>query len=232
MVRQATIQPVGRLDPTLPTQSVQINEQGRFRIADLTPGDYALRIAIHEPPGLGECGWGRLIGLFSRPLTVTGPPSADPLDLGTLQPVELGGKLLQVGHLASACAAKTLAGGDLSLADYRGRFVLLTFWATWCAPCRAELPALKATHAAFGADPRFAMVNLSVDEDPALPRAVVEEEHLTWVQGIVGPDSPAATSYGASAIPANFLIGPDGRIVARDLKPAALKVAVEAALKR
>ena len=127
-------------------------------------------------------------------------------------------------------AVKTLDGKDLSLADFRGQFVLLDFWATWCGPCVAEIPNLDAVHRAFGADPRFTMVSLSLDERPADARSIVKSQAMTWHQGLVGPDSSIVASYNATAIPATFLVGPDGRILATDLRGEKIKTAIIEAL--
>ncbi len=145
-----------------------------------------MRIDVHEPPLGDECGWGRLIGKFSRSFTVPGRASDGPLDLGTVEPVVVAGQSLQVGEPAPAFAAKTLDGQEFQLADYRGKFVLLDFWATWCAPCMAEVPNLKAVHDAFGADRRFEIVSVSVDEDQdERLEFVAEAQKLAWRQGLV-----------------------------------------------
>jgi thiol-disulfide isomerase/thioredoxin len=119
---------------------------------------------------------------------------------------------------------------ELSLADFRGKFVLLDFWATWCAPCVAEIPNLESVQKQFGADPRFAMVSLSLDEKPADAMSYVKAQTLTWRQGHIGGESPVASAYGATAIPATFLIGPDGKILATNLRGAAIQRAIARAL--
>jgi peroxiredoxin len=234
MERKAVIEP--RLAPGKPRQyGVQIMVDGRFRADDIGPGDYNLRISIHQPPPDDSCGWGRLVGEFSRAFTVLPIPggvSDDPLDLGDLQPAPVSVHPLQVGDTAPPFTLKTLDGKDLTLADLKGKFVLLDFWATWCAPCVAEIPNLKAVHDAFAADPRFAMVSLSLDDQPADARFFVDSQKLTWLQGFVGPDSSVASAYDATAIPATFLISPDGKILAKDLRGERVKTTIAELLKR
>ncbi len=234
MVRKAAIEPSTATGK--PVQlGVQLSVDGRFRAENIKPGDYRLRVSIHEPPSLDQCGWGRLIGEFSRAFTVPpipGTVSDDPLDLGTLEPASLNAHPLHIGDAAPGFTVKTLDGKDLALADLKGKFVLLDFWATWCAPCVGEIPNLKAVHDAFAADPRFAMVSLSLDDQSTDVRFFIDAQKLNWTQGFLGPESPIATAYDATAIPATFLIGPDGKILAKDLRGERLKTAIAEALKR
>src|SRR5262249_18346084 len=159
---------------------------------------------------------GRLIAGFHREFTVSGDPGEGPIDLGSVQPVAVGGKVLQVGEIAPDFSVKTLDGKDLKLADFKGRFILLDFCATWCAPGVAEVSNLRKAHEAFGKDPRFAIVSLSLDEKPDDAAFFVAAEQIPWLQGFVGADSPVVAAYGATAIPATFLIGPDGKVLAKD----------------
>jgi hypothetical protein len=94
----------------------------------------------------------------------------------------------------------------------------------------AEIPNLDAVHKVFGADPRFAMVSLSLDETPADASTFVKSQKMAWQQGWIGAESPIATAYNATAISATFLIGPDGRIIATDLRGEKIKAAVAEAL--
>jgi thiol-disulfide isomerase/thioredoxin len=210
---------------------VQLFSDGRFEALDLPPGDHRLQIKIHEPPPDDACGWGRLIAAYSHSFRVSGGPGDAPLDLGVLQPIEQGGQPLKAGDIAPDFAFKTLDGKDLTLASVRGKFFLLDFWATWCAPCVAEIPNLEAVYKAFGSDPRFVMASLSLDERPEDATSFVKSKNLNWHQCIVGPESPVATAYGATAIPATFLIGPDGKILATDLRGEKIMSTINQALK-
>jgi peroxiredoxin/5-hydroxyisourate hydrolase-like protein (transthyretin family) len=139
---------------------------------------------------------------------------------------------LQIGDLAPLFETKTVDGQPLKLAGFRGRYVLLDFWATWCHPCVGEMPNLKATYDAFGKSPQFAMISLSLDASPAQPRGFARVNNIQWIQGFLGDWSQATIPnlYGVEGIPAIFLIGPDGRIVARDLRGDAIRAAVGQAL--
>ena len=129
-------------------------------------------------------------------------------------------KVLKPGDLAPPFAVTTVDGQPLRLADFQGKYVLLDFWATWCGPCVGETPHLKAAFAAFGADPRFAMIGLSLDTSPDAPKNYARNNEIPWTQGFLGQGSQSTVAplYGVDAIPAIFLIGPDGRIIERDLR--------------
>lgn len=231
LVREASIQPRGPAG-WRPTVGVRVFPDGRFRAEDLEAGDHVLRIDVHEQPANDACGWGRLIGSFARKFTVTGSAADGPLDVGRLEPSQMGAEPLRVGEMAPDFRVRTLDGELLSLNNFRGKFLVLDFWATWCAPCVSELPTLRALHETYRDDPKFAIVSLSVDERLDDLDHLVKDAGLAWPQALLGPDSPIAAAYGATAIPATFLIGPDGRIVHRDLRGSGVQVAVARALGR
>ncbi|HUA37789.1 MAG TPA: TlpA disulfide reductase family protein [Candidatus Sulfopaludibacter sp.] len=161
------------------------------------------------------------------PPVATGAPNA-PFDLGkfTIQAA------VKVGDLAPDFSIITLDNGPLNLSDYRGKYVLLDFWATWCGWCVEETPDLKATYEAFGKDKRFAMISLSLDSDSAAPKTFARSHHIGWTQGFLGDwyHDKVTRAYGVFGIPSIFLIGPDGRILATGLGGPRIEEAVAAAL--
>ena len=99
-----------------------------------------------------------------------------------------------------------------------GRWVLLDFWATWCKPCMLEVPYLKRAYAAYH-DKGFEIYGISLDSDPAKWKQVIGDEGMNWVNTIrkdAGLDPTAI--YNISSIPSNFLISPEGKIVAKNLR--------------
>lgn len=124
------------------------------------------------------------------------------------------------GESVASFTAETLAGETVRFPeDYAGKLVLLKFWATWCPPCRGELPDVKATYAKFGGD-GFEIIAISLDGAQGVSerdlRTFVNDRELTWTQVYEGADK-IANQYGVRAIPTSFLIdGDSGEIVAAE----------------
>lgn len=106
-------------------------------------------------------------------------------------------------------------GAALALESFRGKVVLLNLWATWCAPCVREMPALDRLQAALGG-PAFEVVALSIDRNG---REAVEpffaRHGLAHLGMYLDPASAAARALGVSSLPVSILIGPDGRSLGR-----------------
>jgi len=211
-----------------------VQKDGTFRIDDVPAGLYELTADAHMPAAGNQCGPGDTIGTATLAFTVPDMPggrSDEPLDVGTAE-LKLRAPALKVGDVAPPFAVKTVDGKDVSLADFKGKVVLVDFWATWCGPCVAETPNMKAVFDAFGKDARFAMIGLSLDEKADAPRDYAKKNGLGWTQGFLGEwsktDVPA--KYGVNGIPDIFLIGPDGKILAKGLRGPGAKAAVAKAL--
>jgi peroxiredoxin len=141
-------------------------------------------------------------------------------------------KRLKVGDTAPDFEVKTVDGEPLKLSDFRGKYVLLDFWATWCGPCIVELPRMKSVYNRFKGNPRFAMISLSSDDNVEAARKCIEENDLGWHQGFIGRRSQVQSDYCVSGIPSVFLIGPDGKVAAKDLQDQAIVAELERALGR
>jgi peroxiredoxin len=210
-----------------------IEPNGEFKIDDVPPGVYELSGQLHEGGSSGFGFGGKLLGRINQevivPESAKGQPN-EPLDLGefVLQLV----KYLRPGDAAPDFEIKTIEGSALSLADFRGKYVLLDFWATWCGPCRAETPNLKRVYDTYREDAKFAILGLSLDKAVAAPKDYIKAEGISWSQGFLGDWSKATlpARYGVEGIPSIFLIGPDGKIVATDLRGPEIGKAVARAL--
>jgi peroxiredoxin len=203
-----------------------ISADGSFHADRVEPGNYEIT---------GEVWRENTLVAFFDPIRLRVPDdnsdAADvPFDMGT---VTLKAAL-NPGDAAPDFSSRTLDGKPLKLSDFRGKYVLLDFWATWCAPCIAETPNMKTTYEAFGKDKRFVMISLSLDPEPAAPRKFVSSQGIAWTQDFLGDMSKdkVTRSYGVFSIPAIFLIGPDGKVLTANLRGSKIKEAVAAALAR
>lgn len=131
---------------------------------------------------------------------------------------------LKIGEKAPDFTLPKANGEMFSLSDYRGQYVLIDFWASWCAPCRKENPNVVKNYKQFK-DQNFTVFGVSIDEDKAAWLKAVKDDQLTWEQVIDtdGWQSKAARLYNVSSIPSNFLVDPEGNIIATNLRGSELE---------
>jgi RNA polymerase sigma factor (sigma-70 family) len=220
--------------------AVVLEPDGSFRVDDVEAGRYDLIIVVNEPTrdprgfvvSQEPLGTARLVVTVPE---MPGGRSDEALDVGPIT-LTLAKKLpvIKPGDLAPAFHIETLDGKPISLADFRGKYVLLDFWAAWCGPCLAETPHLKETFEAYGNDARFVMIGLSLDKSKDDLRKYAVAHGTGWIQGFVGEWSSGKLpdAYGVRGIPSIWLIGPDGNVIARDLRGSQIKKAVAEALVR
>jgi cytochrome c biogenesis protein CcmG/thiol:disulfide interchange protein DsbE len=122
------------------------------------------------------------------------------------------------GKLAANFTLKDLEGNPVSLASLRGKIVFLNIWATWCAPCREEMPSIESLYEAFKGDRDFVVLAVSQDTDGNAVRPFVEQNHLKF-KVLLDPRNEVGERYDVSGIPETFIIGRDGRIVAHHVGP-------------
>lgn len=119
----------------------------------------------------------------------------------------------KVGDVAPDFARADLAGRQVRLADYRGKLVLLNFWATWCAPCRKEMPLFSKWQRDYGAQ-GLQVVGVSMDDDVASVKQLLVQRPVQYP--IVMGDAKLGEQFGGVlGLPLSFLIDAQGRIVSR-----------------
>jgi len=130
-------------------------------------------------------------------------------------------KKTQDGAIAPDFVQNDVNGHPVKLSDFRGKWVLLDFWASWCGPCRRENPNLLKTYKTFR-DRGFTVLGVSLDKPNDKDKwvAAIEKDGLIWTQvsDLKSWDNEAAKLYEVTAIPMNFLINPEGKIVGKYLR--------------
>ena len=149
--------------------------------------------------------------------------------MGTI-PVTIN-KAVRLGQPAPDLAAQTLDGKPWRLAELRGKVVLLDFWATWCGPCIAAMPHLARLERRFADNPKFVVVGLSVDDDPAKPAKFLADKPYRWQQVHLGSTAPVLESLGIEGYPTLMLIAPDGRVLTRGHNLEGIETQIEALLR-
>ena len=129
-----------------------------------------------------------------------------------------------IGERAIEISQNDVNGKQVSLSSYRGKYVLLDFWASWCGPCRLENPNVVKVYDAYK-DKGFDILGVSLDGNKDAWLHAIEADHLTWteISDLNSWKNSAALAYGIKGIPFNLLVDKDGIIIARNLKGADLE---------
>jgi thiol-disulfide isomerase/thioredoxin len=126
---------------------------------------------------------------------------------------------------------KDIAGNPLSIANYKGKVVLVDFWATWCPPCLMDMPFVHHAYEKYH-DRGFEIIGISLDEDQATLAAFLKQKKITWPQYFDGLrfENKLAVKYGVVQIPTTFLLDRQGKIIGTDLHQEEIEKAVAKAM--
>jgi RNA polymerase sigma factor (sigma-70 family) len=184
---------------------VKLAPDGSYRISGVPPGQYDLSVKIYAKPS------GCLIDPVARavvPVTVT----ARDVEKGQLTLLDIHAPVVPVPTIGDAPGLKFQGVDDTSetLTGSKGKLTLVHFWASWCGPCKQQLPAVRELQKHY-ASRGLAALSLSLDEDKTLWMEAMKRHDLAWPQGRVS----ATNAAGISSVPAYWLLDGEGKLVAK-----------------
>jgi peroxiredoxin len=133
-------------------------------------------------------------------------------------------KPLSIGHHAPNFTISSIDGKQIKLSDYKGKYVMVDFWASWCVPCRQENPNVLKQYQKFHSK-GFNVLGVSLDKDKAAWQKAINDDQLEWTQtsDLKSFEGQAELLYHIEAIPSNFIIDPQGNIIAKNIRGAELE---------
>ncbi|MBI1781554.1 MAG: TlpA family protein disulfide reductase [Sphingobacteriales bacterium] len=139
---------------------------------------------------------------------------------------------VSIGQQAPELSLPDKNGDTIKLSSLKGKIVLVDFWASWCVPCRRNNPFLVYLYKKYKSK-GLEIYGLSIDEEKDRWLGAVKRDKLSWPQVVdnKGWDAPSTLTYGVEAIPANFLLDKEGKIIAIDLEGQELEKKIKSLLK-
>jgi thiol-disulfide isomerase/thioredoxin len=196
---------------TLQHWFVKLAPDGTLAISGVPAGEYDLAVAIYAKPA------GCLVEPLARQVVRVSVTEAD-VARGHLEIPEISATVLPVPAIGDSpeLSFGRSDGARAALAEFRGRYTVVHFWASWCGPCKQQLPSLKRVQERFAAR-GIAVVSLSLDEKESAWQEAVRRLALPWQQGRL-----TGANAGISSVPAYWLLDPAGKLVAKVNEPEEL----------
>ena len=199
------------------------NEQ-QLLFAEKNPNSFFALVALSETQK-DKANEGRIAAAFKKL-----NPQLRSLDMG----VELAQRIdastmTAIGASAPVFSQKDVNGNSISLADLKGKVVLVEFWASWCGPCRAENPNLVKLYNQYK-DKGFEILAVSLDSDKTAWEKAIKADGLPWlhVSDLKGWNNAVGRLYGVRAVPASVLVDKDGKVIGNELRGESLKAKLAA----
>jgi RNA polymerase sigma factor (sigma-70 family) len=190
---------------TLNTWFVKLAPDGSFRVSGVPAGEYELVVAVYAKPS------GCLVDPLARQIVRVNVTAAE-VSRGEMKVPEIAAEVVPVLDVGDTPKInfEQVDGKPGTLETVRGKFAIVHFWASWCVPCKKQMPELRKMLERF-ADRGINALGLSLDDDPASWRATAKGLELPWVQGRVG----AKGVPGVSAVPTYWLLDAKGKILVK-----------------
>jgi thiol-disulfide isomerase/thioredoxin len=191
---------------TLEHWHVKLAPDGTFHINGVPTGEYDLAVQVYAKPD------GCMVDPLAQKVEHVTVTAAD-VDRGELTLAEIAASVVAVPAVGDVpvLTFERDDGSPGKLEELHGRYVIVHFWASWCGPCKQQLPAVHKLHDDFVSMRNVAIISLSLDDDPVAWHDALKEYKMPWSHGRFTAD----THGGVSSVPSYWLLDPTGKILVR-----------------